>query len=56
MLAPEHFQHFPRGPHTALLHILTALTDSLACINLRGSVKQALIGFGNPARPPRPFR
>src|ERR1700687_4058587 len=46
MFAPEHFQRFPRGTRAALLHILKTLPDSLSSIDLRGDIKQALIGSG----------
>jgi hypothetical protein len=45
MVAPEHFQSFPRRTHTTPLYIFDALPDSLKGIGLRGDVEQALIGF-----------
>jgi hypothetical protein len=46
MAAPEYFQCFARGTHTALLHVFQALADAFLFVCLRGDIEQSLIGFG----------
>ena len=46
MAAPEYFQCFARGTHTALLHVFQALADAFLFIRLRGDIQKSLIGFG----------